>query len=81
MTFLGEPIELFGKHFPASSKNFEFAKMFTALTEQLLAEGKLQPHPHKLCEGGLPGILGGLKLVREGKVSGIKLVYRISDTT
>lgn len=80
MTFPGEEFDLFGKHFPASAEDFEFAKMFTTLTEKLLAGGKLKPHPVKLCEGGLQGVLEGLNLVRDGKVSGVKLVYRVADT-
>jgi hypothetical protein len=51
MMFLGESFDLFGRHFPASTEDFEFAKMFTGLTEQLLAEGRLKPYPVRLCEG------------------------------
>ncbi len=80
MTFLGESFDKFGKHMPASLEDFEFAKMFTGLTERLLAEGKLKPHPVKLCEGGLQGVLDGTKLMLEGKVTGVKLVYRVADT-
>ncbi|KAF8862863.1 zinc-binding oxidoreductase [Acephala macrosclerotiorum] len=79
MTFPGEAFDLFVKHFPASTENFEFAKMFTTLIEKLLAEGKLKPHPVKLCEGGLQGALEGLNLVGDGKVSGIKLVYQVAE--
>lgn len=80
MTFLGEAFDKFGKHMPASEEDFEFAKMFTALTEQLLAEGKLKPHPARVQEGGLNGILDGVKLMLSGNVSGEKFVYRIADT-
>ncbi|GAD93021.1 alcohol dehydrogenase, putative [Paecilomyces variotii No. 5] len=80
MTFLGEPIDLFGKHFPANAAHFEFAKRFTELTEWLLKEGKLKAHPVIVGEGGLRGILGGLKLIRDGKISGVKLVYRVAET-
>lgn len=71
---------MFGKHFPENPENFKFARLFTGLAEQLLADGKLKPHPVKLCEGGFQGVLEGLKVVRDGKVSGEKLVYRVADT-
>lgn len=80
MTFLGEDFDLFGKHFLASQKDFEFAKKFTELTGRLLAENKLKPHPTRLGERGLEGALDGVKLMNEGKVSGEKLVYRVADT-
>lgn len=80
MTFRGEAFDLFGKHFPASTEDFEFAKLFAELTERLLAEGKLIPHPTQVGERGLSGVLDGLKLVRDGKLSGAKLVYQVADT-
>ncbi|GMG05585.1 unnamed protein product [Aspergillus oryzae] len=80
MTFRGEPFDLYGKHFPPSAEDFEFAKMFTQLTETLLAENKLRPHPIRVCEGGLQGVLDGVGLVQQGNVSGVKLVYRVADT-
>ncbi|GAB1196353.1 hypothetical protein APSETT444_005622 [Aspergillus pseudonomiae] len=80
MTFRGEPFDLYGKHFPASAEDFEFAKMFTQLTETLLAENRLKPHPVRIGEGGLQGVLEGVELVQQGNVSGVKLVYRVGDT-
>lgn len=80
MTFRGEPFDLYGKHFPANAEDFEFAKMFTQLTETLLAENKLKPHPVRICEGGLQGVLNGVGLMQQGNVSGTKLVYRVADS-
>lgn len=80
MTFRGEAFDLFGRHFPADPNDFEFACRFASLTERLLEEKKLVPHPVLLQSGGLGGVLEGLELVREGKVSGGKLVYRVADT-
>jgi hypothetical protein len=34
-------------------------------------------HPVKLGSGGLEGVLDGLDQLKEGKVSGVKLVYKI----
>ncbi|KAH8810644.1 putative alcohol dehydrogenase [Xylogone sp. PMI_703] len=80
LKFRGEPFDLFGKHYEGSAQEIEFAQNFTALTEKLLAEGKLIPHPVKLGRGGLGGLLDGLEAMRNGQVSGEKLVYRVTDT-
>ncbi|KAB8225789.1 hypothetical protein BDV33DRAFT_187125 [Aspergillus novoparasiticus] len=48
---------------------------------KLLAEKKLSVYPPKVCPVGLNGILEGLVFMREGKVSGEKLVYDIEDTS
>jgi hypothetical protein len=80
LKFRGESFDIFGKHYEGNAEDFEFAKMFTSLTEQLLAEGKLKPHPVKLGEGGFQGVLEGVKLMRDGKVSGEKFVDRTTDT-
>lgn len=80
ITYFGEPFDKLGSHYSANVEDFEFAMMFTALTERLLTEGRLKSHPVKLCEGGLQGVLEGVKLMMNEKVSGIKLVYRVADT-
>ena len=54
--------------------------MFWQLTEELVRAGKLKPHPVKIGTGGLVGVFDGLQQMREGKVSGVKLVYPINDT-
>lgn len=76
-TMFGAAFTKYGKEFPASTEDYEFAKMWMALTEKLVAEGKVKPHPKKVGDGGLEGILTGLKDLKEGKVSAEKLVYRI----
>jgi len=50
------------------------------LTEKLIWEGKILPHPTTVGSGGLNGVLNGLQQMRENKVRGTKLVYRIEDT-
>ena len=69
-----------GKEFPAKQQDFDFAKKFGGIAEKLLAEGKFKVHPPSVRQGGLKGVLEGLQELREGKVSGSKLVYRISET-
>jgi NADPH:quinone reductase-like Zn-dependent oxidoreductase len=41
--------------------------------------GWMSGHPWEVVEGGLQGLQGGLERLKEGKVSGKKLVYRIVD--
>lgn len=65
---------------PAKSEDFEFGKKFWMLAEKLLNEGKFKVPPVELRKNGINGILGGLNELREGKISGTKLVYRIGDT-
>lgn len=63
-----------------NKEDFDFAKKFGELASALLAEGKIEVHPPTVKPGGLAGVLDGLQLMREGKVSGEKLVYRVADT-
>lgn len=81
MTFIGEAFDKFGSHMESRPEDFEFAKRFTSLTEDLLAQGKLRPHPLRLGKSGLQGIVDeGVALMDAGKISGCKLVYRLADT-
>lgn len=81
LSFSGEACDKFGKHFPAIKENFEFAKDFASLTENLAAGGFLQPHPVKLIDRGLFGMVDeGVRLGSEGKVSGFKVVARVAET-
>lgn len=65
---------------PAKDEDPRFMEMFVPIAEALLASGKVQVHPPSVREGGLRGVLDGLQAMREGKVSGEKLVYRVADT-
>ncbi|QGA21042.1 hypothetical protein EYB26_008752 [Talaromyces marneffei] len=80
-TVFGEAFK-FGKgaELPAIPEDFEYTKKFIALTEKLLAEGKLKAHRVKLGADGLKGVLKGLNDMKAGKVSGEKLVYRVEET-
>lgn len=57
----------------------EFAYMFYRYLSHLLAEGKLQPHPHEVLPGGLDGIISGIKALREGEACGKKLIATSVD--
>ncbi|KAH6880821.1 alcohol dehydrogenase class-3 [Thelonectria olida] len=77
-TSIGEDF-VFGQPVAANADDLSFAKKFWALAEGLLSDGKLKVHAPSVNEGGegLAGVLEGLSLVRDGKVSGKKLVYTI----
>jgi hypothetical protein len=79
-TVFGEAFDKLGAHVPAKPEDFEHAKMFWQLSEGLVYPGQLKPHPVKVGKDGLVGVFDGLQQMREGKVSGVKLVYRIEDT-
>lgn len=65
---------------PAKDEDARFMEMFVPIAEALLAGGKIQVHPPSKRRGGLRGILDGLQTMREGKISGEKVVYRVADT-
>ncbi|KAK5709816.1 hypothetical protein LTR17_019430 [Elasticomyces elasticus] len=77
----GESYKFEGDWYPAKPELFEWTKNFTTLAEKLWAEGKWQPHPQSVKEGGLLGAVEGMNFMREGKgPSGEKWVYRVDDT-
>ncbi len=76
----GEEYIFEGKHWEAQPTYFEFAKRFFPLVEKLWAEGKWTEHPREVRPGGLFGVLDGMKDLKEGKISGYKLLYRVEET-
>ncbi|KAL4893818.1 chaperonin 10-like protein [Aspergillus ambiguus] len=79
-TAVGEEFKIHDTVFPAKPEDREFAEKFSALSEQLLAEGNIKPHKPNVGSQGLQGVLEGLQLMKDGKVSGEKLVYNVSET-
>ena len=79
---MGEPMKFGanGREISAKLEDFDFAVMWMRLAEELLTAGKLKTHSPAVKPDGLKGVLEGLELLREGKVSGEKLVYRIAET-
>ncbi|KAF4966843.1 hypothetical protein FSARC_5522 [Fusarium sarcochroum] len=77
---IGEGFQIGGNEVPASPTNYEFAYKFTKLAEKLLSQEEFQVHPVSLQPGGLDKVLDGVNRMREGSVSGVKLVYTISDS-
>lgn len=72
-TSLGEK---YNDRFPASQADYEFGKRFWAVAEELINNGKVKTHPVEVRKG-LEGVPKGLNDVKEGKVSGVKLVYTV----
>lgn len=70
-------------HFPGDKgkglEDIEFGFVMFRYIGRLLAEGKFSGHPQTLIDGGLSGIDKGLKLLKDGKASATKYVYRIAD--
>jgi NADPH:quinone reductase-like Zn-dependent oxidoreductase len=78
-TAVGEDFHIRGMDVKAKKDDLEFATKFWQLSSKLLAEEKFRVHQIDLRSGGLDGILQGLDDLRYGRVSGRKLVYRLSD--
>ena len=79
-TVIGEAFDKLGAHVEAKPDDFEHAKKFWSLTQSLVEDGQLKPHPVEVGKDGLVGVFAGLQQGREGKISGKKLVYRVADT-
>ena len=60
----------------ARQADYEFGAKFWRQAEDWLNSGKIKPHPAKVRDG-LAGVLQGLQDLRDGKVSGMKLVYKV----
>lgn len=77
---LGEAFKFGPNDIPAIPTDRAFAESFWPEAEKLLASGQLKVHPPAVHPGGLKGVLDGLQLMREDKVSGQKLVYKVAET-
>jgi NADPH:quinone reductase-like Zn-dependent oxidoreductase len=76
----GEGYIFEGEHYPAEPTYHAHVREFAAVAKKLWAEGKLREHPLRLEQGGLQGAIEGMRVMKEGRYSGEKLVYRIEDT-
>ncbi|KAL5336021.1 GroES-like protein [Aspergillus crustosus] len=79
-TAIGERFFFGDQEWPVKEGHKEFAEKIWNLAEKLLADGKIKAHPPSVRAGGLRGVLEGLQLMKEDKVSGQKLVYNVADT-
>lgn len=77
-TIIGEEFDFGPVKFPGKPEDKKFAEEFVPIAEKLLGDGTVKVHPPKVLPGGLDGILEGLQTMKEGKVSGEKLVYNVA---
>ncbi|OQU97051.1 hypothetical protein CLAIMM_03054 [Cladophialophora immunda] len=75
-TCVGEPVDKGFFKQDDTTADFEFMKKFIPIAESLLHQGKLKPHPVRLGNG-LENVIDGMDMLRQGKVSGEKLVYKL----
>ncbi|KAI4232153.1 MAG: hypothetical protein LQ349_005171 [Xanthoria aureola] len=78
-TAFGEPFELGPQAFAAVPEDRAFAARWWLMAEGYLRSGQVRVHPPAVREGGLEGVLEGLDLMRNDRVSGRKLVYNVYD--
>ncbi|KAI9707874.1 MAG: hypothetical protein M1820_004480 [Bogoriella megaspora] len=77
----GEEYIFEGEMYPAEPGDFVFGSKFYGIADKLWAEGKWQPHPQRVRQGGLIGAVDGMQEMRSGKgPSGEKWVYLVDDT-
>lgn len=67
-----------GQGGPAVPEDRVHMVQFLKKVPELVREGKVKPLPVKLWKGGLDAIPQGLRYMKEGRVSGEKIVYRVS---
>jgi NADPH:quinone reductase-like Zn-dependent oxidoreductase len=78
-TMVGEDFRFHTNFIKAKPQDLEFGVKFVSIVEKLLAEGKLKPPNKEVRDGGLEAIFAGLDDLKEGRVSGTKIVYRIGE--
>ncbi len=66
-----------GQKFSASRGDFEYSVAFAELSEKLLGQRRITPHPVRLRKGGLAAIPEALSDLKAQKVSGEKIVVRV----
>ncbi|KAF2152779.1 putative zinc-binding oxidoreductase ToxD [Myriangium duriaei CBS 260.36] len=76
----GEDFIFEAETYSANPEAAAYATKFMPIAEKLWNEGKLKPLPQRIGPGGFQGVLDGLQVLREGKYSGEKLVYRTEET-
>lgn len=78
-TMFGESFTRYGREFPARLNDFEFGVRWWEASREALARGTVKAARTEVNRGGqgLAGVVEGLHELKEGKVSGTKLVYTI----
>lgn len=63
-------------HGPKKDLGFVYSRYIT----RGLEEGWFKPQPQEIVPGGLNGVQGALEKLKDGTVSAVKYVFKISDT-
>ncbi|KAJ6577394.1 dehydrogenase [Mycena capillaripes] len=79
-TLLGKAFE-HPMPYAAIPEHYEFGKATVLLLSRLLHEGKLKTTPVKLVPNGLNDVQEWLEYMKQGKVSGEKITYRVAEDT
>jgi len=58
----------------------DFGYVWFRYFSRLLEDGQLKPHPSEVRAGGLGGVSGALKDLKEGKASAVKYVFDVGKT-
>jgi len=79
-TVIGESFKFGPREMPAKPEDFEFGKMFWELSRDLLEKGSIKVHKPSVDKlgSGLKGVVEGMDFMRQGKLSGEKLVFTIN---
>lgn len=81
ITFFGT---VHGQATPLSDETHEedvdFAYALFRLVGRWIAQGRMSGHPHEVLPRGLASVEEGLRRLKEGSVSAVKLLYRVADT-
>ncbi|RAL09771.1 zinc-binding alcohol dehydrogenase family protein [Aspergillus homomorphus CBS 101889] len=79
-TAMGEEVVLGGHRIPARREDYEFAVGWLRRVWPFVRDGRVKSHPVKVGAGGLRGLVEkGFEEMREGRVSGVKLVFEVED--
>lgn len=78
-TAAGEEFHIRDLEFPARPEDYAFAKKWMPFAGELIAQGKVKPHRAEVREGGFETITSGLEDLKNGKISGVKIVYRVAE--
>lgn len=68
--------EAYNDKFKASQEDYEFGVKFWKQAEEWFNSGKVKAHPIEVRKG-LENVPQGLQDLKDGKVSGVKLVYKV----
>ncbi|KAH7408959.1 alcohol dehydrogenase-like protein [Cadophora sp. MPI-SDFR-AT-0126] len=69
-----------GINYIPDGRGQDFAFVYSSYLSKALEDGWLKTHPYKVVPGGLSGLPGVMKSLRDNKVSAFRYVIRIADT-